>query len=74
MQLSTGDRVRILTTGDDRIDRFAGECGEIISIRLVHDYLLGIARRSMLQAKYYSVTVRTPLGDVTLNDNEVIAL
>lgn len=74
MQLKIGDKVRILTTGDDRIDWAAGAYGEIIDMHTVRDYLYGVPHPKLLQAEYVSITVATPLGNVTLNDNEVIAL
>lgn len=72
--MQTGDRVRVLATGDNRLDWAAGQEGEIIGLRLVQDYLCGVREPRYLQAEYVSVTVRTPLGDVTVNDDEVEAL
>lgn len=74
MQLKTGDRVRVLATGDDRLDWAAGEEGEVTGVRLVRDYLYGIQEPCYLQAEYYSITVATPKGDVTVNDHEVMPI
>ena len=66
--------VRVLATGDNRLDWAAGLEGEIIGLRLVQEYLHGRRAPEYLQAEYVSVTVRTAAGDVTVNDHEVEAL
>jgi hypothetical protein len=69
--ITTGTKVRVMATGDDQLDWAAGLEGEVVSVRLVRDYLCGIENPKLLQAEYYSVTVRTDQGEVTVNDNEI---
>ena len=74
MTLTIGSRVRVLATGDDRLDWAAGQEGEIVGLHLVQDYLCGVREPRYLQAEYWRVLVATPLGDVMVNDHEVEAL
>jgi uncharacterized membrane protein len=71
--MRTGDRVRVLATGDDRLDWAAGLEGEVVNIKPIWT-LAGYDGGWPVYYTYHSVTVRTAQGDVTVNDNEVEAL
>ena len=60
--ITIGTRVRIQRTGDERIDQYAGECGQIEDTREIND----------CGYRYTQVAVRTDAASlVWVNDNEV---
>ena len=72
MSVNMGDTVKVHTTGDGRLDWAAGLTGRVVNKRQI-TVPSGQWDKDMkpLYYTYNSITVRTPQGDVTVNDNEV---